>query len=271
MKKLFLQLLISLVAFSFNSCSSSDDEDNDNDTTDKVKVTVICMENINGVDSPLKGTIYFFKVPAYLKGWDYNRKNHTFTLKDGTIIHSNHSLNIPESGSQEGYLDANSFYMHVWEPSDSETVFGVESIETKDKSVTIYKKYGYIPEVPETPEEPVYGLARFSVMAIDWNKANEVEPGLMPYINGMVYFFEVTEEPKKISFYKEVNSIVIEGKSPIKASYTAEVKTSEPCVTIVKAPMKYIVVFSAEGYYDYGFFDIRNDDSTGTNFIFPKN
>ncbi|MDU1905922.1 MAG: hypothetical protein E6772_14190 [Dysgonomonas sp.] len=144
MKKVLFSLLIAFVAFSFNSCSSSDDEDND--VTDKVKVTVICMKNVDGVDTPLQGTIYFFKVPEYPKGgWDYNRKNHTFTLKDGTILRSNYSLNIPESGSQVGYIEANSFYMHVWEPSDSETVFGVESIETKKEAVTIYKKYGYIP------------------------------------------------------------------------------------------------------------------------------
>ena len=104
------------------------------------------MENVNGVDTPLQGTIYLFKVPEYLKGgWDYNRKNHTFTLKDGTILRSNYSLNVPKSGSQQGSLDANSFYLHVWEPSDSETVFGVESIETKKEPVTIHKKYDYIP------------------------------------------------------------------------------------------------------------------------------
>ena len=142
MKKLLLSFLIAFVAFSFNSCSSDDE---DNDTSDKVKVSVFCMKNVDGVDTPLQGTMYFFKVVEYPKGWDYNRKNHTFTLKDGTILRSNYSLNIPESGSQEGYLDANSLYMHVWEPSDSETVYGIENLETKNEPVTIYKKYGYIP------------------------------------------------------------------------------------------------------------------------------
>lgn len=66
MKKLLFSLLITFVAFSFNSCSSSDDEDNN--VTDKVKVTVICMKNVDGVDTRLQGTIYFFKVPEYPKG-----------------------------------------------------------------------------------------------------------------------------------------------------------------------------------------------------------
>lgn len=139
MKKLLFIFPI-LLSVLFLSCS-----DEDNNTNDKVKVSVFCMKNVDGVDTPLQGTIYFFKVAEYPKGWDYNRKNHTFTLKDGTILRSDYSLTMLESGSQEGYLDANSLYMHVWEPSDSETVYGIENLETKNKPVTIYKKYGYVP------------------------------------------------------------------------------------------------------------------------------
>lgn len=139
MKRTLLFLFMTVFALSFNSCSSDDDNNNGGDTGNTVKLTAVFRQQSNGVENPLPGTMYIFKLTKELSGYDYNSDNHTFKLSDGTILKAAYTLKMNENGAKEEWIDKNTKYVYSFEPDFDHTKYSIDRFETKEESITIMK------------------------------------------------------------------------------------------------------------------------------------
>lgn len=138
MKKALFSLLITFVAFSFNSCSSSDDEDNNPDYKITI-VMVMATEQISGSTKFLPGTMYFYKVATKVTG-SFSITNKTYTI-DGVEKQADQIAKVGELGTQQSYLDSNSKYIIIYEATKYPNTYKESYIEigNVEKQVVDFK------------------------------------------------------------------------------------------------------------------------------------
>jgi len=140
MKKTIFLFLISLVAFSFNSCSSDDEGDNNNPNTGIVIVEVLATEQIEGATKFLPGTMYFFKVSDKPVDGIYSKETHTYTI-NGKELTSSQKVVIGDIGNKQSYLDSKTKYIYVYEPNKYPDKYKESYIETDTENFVINFKW----------------------------------------------------------------------------------------------------------------------------------
>lgn len=129
MKKLLFSLLISFIAFSFNSCSSDDADNNGNPIEGTIKLTI----KVNK-----KGTLYLFEIPEMYNNFvKYDISNHTYINWDGTVYKATQVLAI-ETEQTETYIKSNSNNIFAYELKEDSSAYISNNFKSFDKAQLIY-------------------------------------------------------------------------------------------------------------------------------------
>lgn len=142
MKKALLFLFLTIFALSFSACGSDDDDNGDGGNT--VKLTAVFKYQKDGATKPSAATqMYIFKTGGEsTSDWTYNKNNHYFEKKNGSVVYSTYSFKANNDGIVSQDIENNTSYIYVYEPSIDPSIWGSDSFDTKGQPISIEKVHG---------------------------------------------------------------------------------------------------------------------------------
>lgn len=142
MKKAILFLFMAV--FALSSCSKDDDGDDGKSGTKTVKLTAAFYYMKDGVQKGSAATqMYIFKTNnENTSDWTYNKNNHYYERKGGTVVYPTYKFKANNDGIIEQNIEDNVTYIYVYEPTIDPSVWGADNFETKGQPISIEKIHG---------------------------------------------------------------------------------------------------------------------------------